>query len=173
MVEVGAALPRRWSPRGIRVPADGVEDGAGDLCVLELEMVGDSQDLGADMLGREGGNELGGVLRGTDLPFGPAEAVGPAVEALVDEQVREGCGGVQRHAERAGTVGLGEAGRVLSAWQGGVGGPGAGGAQQVVGAQRGLPARGVGVERYGDAALGERACGGIEGGDLPGGQRGA
>lgn len=86
VVEVGAAVPRRRSPRGISVPADGVEDGAGDLCVLEPEMLGDLQDLGADMLGREGGNELGGILRGTDLPLGPAEAVGPAVQVLVDER---------------------------------------------------------------------------------------
>jgi len=67
---------------------------------------------------------------------------------------------------------LGEAGRVLPVGQGGGSRPGAGGAQQAVGAQRSFAARRVGVERDNHPAFRERPGGGLEGGDLAGAQRG-
>lgn len=74
------------------------------------------------------------VAGGGDLSFDPVQSIGPAVEALVDDEVRERRRGIQGAAQRALAGVLREAGRVLPGGKRGRGGPGAGRAEQWVGA---------------------------------------
>jgi len=85
--------------------------------VVEAEPVGDAQHLPADLVRGEGGDESGGVAGGAEPPFDPAQPVGPAGQALVDDKVgqRRG-GGVQGGAQRCRAgAGPGQRGPALRA----------------------------------------------------------
>jgi len=86
-VQVVAAVPPPESPQGIAVPADGVGDGAGEAGGVEAQPVGHAQHLPADLVGGKGRDQSGGVAGGAELPFDPAQPVGPAGQPLVDDKV--------------------------------------------------------------------------------------
>src|SRR5664280_2867598 len=162
-VEVAAKVAAADSPHRITVPAHRVGDGAGDLGVVQADALGHPQHLPPDLPRRQGGDDGGGVAGGTYPAFGPVQPVGPAGQPVVDDEIGQRPGGVQGGPQRLGTALLGQRGRVETVGQARRGGPSTGGAQQLIGPQRRLPAAAVVVERDKNSALGQRAGTGVQG----------
>src|SRR5450759_3524306 len=148
-VEVAAEVTTAESPQGIAVPADRVGHGEGDVGMIQAEPVGHPQDLPADLIRRQGGDESGGVPGGANSTLRPVQPVGPAGNPVVDDEIGQRWRGLQGAPQRVGAPSVfGERRRVQSGRQTGCRRPRAGGPQQVEGAQRGLSAGGVIVEGH-------------------------
>jgi hypothetical protein len=100
--EIAAQVAAADSPHRITVPAHRVGDGAGDLGVVQVDPFGHPRNLPADLVGRQGGDDGGGVPGGADPAFGPVQPVGPAGQPVVDDEVSQRRGGVQGRTQRLG-----------------------------------------------------------------------